>query len=299
LHMPTHIFTRLGLWQDSIEGNRRAAAAALKHPYGDATSPHYYHALDYLAYAYLQRAEDDKADDVLASLRALSGPIHVTLSTAYALAAVPARLAVERQDWEAAAELEPRTPGNFPWDRFPAMEAITYFGKGLGAARAGQVEQAQAALEALTTLRDLAAQNDAYWAQQVEIQRLAVEAWTRWAEGDGEAALTGMETSAAMEASTEKHPVSPGAILPADELLGDMLIEMGRPTGALSAYESALARSPNRFNSLYGAAHAAELAGDDVRAALYYARLIENTEPGDTGRSRLRAARAFMASHQG
>lgn len=297
LHMPTHIFTRLGLWEDSIEGNRRAAAAALKHPYGDATSPHYYHALDYLAYAYLQRAQDQEARDVVASLRALHGPIHVTLSTAYALAAIPARVALETRDWAAAADLEPRTPDSFPWDQFPAMEAITYFARGIGAARSGRISEAEAAHEALTTLRDLAAQSDAYWAQQVEIQRLAVEAWTHLANDQVEAALAVMKASSDLEASTEKHPVTPGAILPAQELLGDMLMETGKPGEALVAYEAALARSPNRFNGLYGAAHAAELAGDQERAALHYAHLIENTISGDTERSRLRAARAFMAKN--
>jgi len=297
LHMPTHIFTRLGLWDESIAWNKRSAAAALNHPIGEATSLHYLHALDYLAYAYLQRAEDQKAAQVLETLTALEGPFLVEIATPYTLAAVPARIALERQDWAAAASLEPRMPRAYPWDQFPAVEAITHFARALGAARSNDTQGARRALDRLAALHEQAAATSAYWAKQVEIQHLAAAAWLVYEEGNQDEALVTMSKAAALEASTEKHPVTPGEVLPARELLGDMLLAMGRYEEAQAAYETALERSPNRLNSLYGAGRSAEWQGNRQEAAHYYHTLAELTANADTELAPLRHARGFLAAN--
>ncbi len=260
LHMPSHIFTRLGLWEDSIAWNRRSAAAALANPVGGAVSIHYLHALDYLAYAYLQRAEDQQAAKVLAQLQRLQPPIQSELASAYALAAVPARVALERRDWAGAMALEPRSPKWFAWNSFPAAEAITHFARALGAAHRHNVSLARESLDSLAALRDRAAESNAYWGTQVEIQRLAALAWLTFEQGDRSKGLATMQQAAQLEASTEKHPVTPGEVLPASELLADMLIEMGQHAAARKQYAATLERSPNRLNSCHGLARSTELA---------------------------------------
>lgn len=295
LHMPTHIFTRLGLWDESIAWNHRSARVAHEHPVNGAVSLHHLHAVDYLVYAHLQRAEDAEAERVAAAMAALEGPLQVEVAAPYTLAAVPARLALERQRWAEAAALEPRTPADFPWDRFPAMEAITHFARALGAARSGNPEAAKPDLEALARLRDRAAESSAYWAEQVEIQRLTASAWVAFAEGRKDEALATMKTAAEREAATEKHPVTPGEVLPAHELLGDMLLEMGRSEEALATYEAALERSPGRFNALYGAGRAAEVAGDEAAARRHFQALLDGVGEEAAERERLAHARAFVA----
>jgi tetratricopeptide (TPR) repeat protein len=295
LHMPTHTFTRLGLWQESIDWNRRSGDAALKRPVGDKISLHYFHALDYLAYAYLQGAEDQRALDVLVELTGVKPPYQEHLASAYTFAAVPARLTLERQMWASAADLEPRWPGDYPWDTAPAMEAITYFARALGAARSGRFEQAEADLKTLTELQERVAASSAYWGTQVEIQRLSALAWLQFEQGAWDEALSTMRAAADLEAGTEKHPVTPGEVLPARELLADMLLQLDRPLEALSEYEAALKRSPNRFNSLYGAGRAAELGGDGKTAVRYYGSLVEVTANADTDRERLRRAKEYVA----
>ncbi|APG27392.1 hypothetical protein A7E78_05775 [Syntrophotalea acetylenivorans] len=293
LHMPAHIFTRLGLWPESIDMNRRSADAALKHPADGKISLHYLHALDYLAYAYLQRGEDSQAKAVLDELMALSGPYQSHVASAYTFAAVPARLALERQQWAAAAALKPQTPNNYPWQINPAMEAITYFANGLGAARTGDTMMVARAIERLAALEAKAGKNSLYWAGQIEIQRLAVTAWRAYGEGNKQEGLTLMRQSAALEAATEKHPVTPGKVLPAHELLADMLFDMGRYDEALANYQAALLRSPNRFNSLYGAGRSAELAGHREMAAFHYAKLVE-VAAAESKLQRLQKARSFL-----
>ena len=297
LHMPTHIFTRLGFWDESITMNKRSEVAALKHPVGGAISLHYLHALDYLAYAYLQRAEDQKAKQVLETLNALQGPLQPHTASAYTLAVVPARLALERQEWTDAVSLVPRMPSNYPWERYPAMEAITHFARALGAARSGDGQTARQALDKLAALRDQTAKTSAYWAKQVEIQRLSAMAWLAYEEGKQEGALDIMRKAAELETSTEKHPVTPGEVLPARELLADMLLQIGRHKEAQAEYEATLERSANRFNSLYGAGRAAELAGNKKEATTYYQRLFHVASHADTQRPRLQDARRFLASN--
>lgn len=298
LHMPTHTFTRLGLWQESIEGNRRSADAAVKRPVGG--QPHYLHALDYLAYAYLQGAEDQKALAVLEEMQAITPPYTPHIASAYTLAAVPARLALERQLWETAAALEPRRPAEYPWETAAPAEAITYFARALGAARSGRLEQARADLEALSAIEERIPDTGPYdWRAQVRIQRLGALAWLQLAEGARDQALATMRQAAELEARTEKHPVTPGEVLPARELLADLLLELDRPAEALVEYEVALDRSPNRFNSLYGAARSAELAGDPAEAREYYEALVAVSASADTERERLRQARAYLAREDG
>ncbi len=300
LHMPTHIFTRLGLWQESIDWNTRSAEAAWQIHTREVGSLHHLHALDYLAYAYLQQARDQKAHEVLEQLRGVEGEIGAFPGSAYPLAAVPARYAVERQEWRAAANLEARVPSTFAWDRFPQFEAITHFARALGAARSGDPQAGRNALDTLAALgaKLPATGPGAYWAQQVAIQSKAALAWVLYAEGKQAAAIATMREAAAMEAATEKHPVTPGEVLPASELLGDMLMVVGQPAKALAAYRTALERSPGRFNSLYGAGRAAEESGDRVTATTYYRQLLEITAGADSDRPALRHAKAFVESQR-
>ncbi|WP_211318337.1 tetratricopeptide repeat protein [Photobacterium sanctipauli] len=296
LHMPTHIFTRLGLWPESITMNIRSAEAAKNHPAGDKLSLHYLHAFDYLAYSYLQQAQDAKALEVVETIQGLDAPIQPHVASAYTLAAVPARYALERQQWSAAAELVPKTPSSYPWDNYPAMEAITHFANALGAARAGDKQGAEKALKRLGELKTQAEQSSAYWGKQVEIQRLSALAWHQFQQGDHEQALQTMQSAADLEATTEKHPVTPGEIIPARELLADMLWEMEMYQQALDEYVIALIRSKNRFNSLYGAARSAEMAGDKDKAGQYYQMLIDVAGEGDADRLRLQQAKEFLAA---
>lgn len=293
LHMPSHIFTRLGLWQESITMNQRAAAAALKFPVDGKISLHYLHALDYLAYAYLQRAEDGKAKEILETIDSFEKPVQVHIASAYTLAAVPARVALERQQWAEAASLKRDSSNEYPWDEFPEIETITHFARALGAARSANEQVARQAIAHLTKLHDRVVETSVYWAKQIDIQRLSARAWLMYHDGERQEALETMGKAAEMEDATEKHPVSPGMILPAQELFADMLLESGQYRQALARYQAALARSPNRFNSLYGAARAAELAGEMSKAGFYYQKLLKITE-ADAKRTRLQHARNFL-----
>ena len=285
LHMPTHIYTRIGLWEESIDWNIRSARAALKNPVNGAVSMHYLHALDYLAYAYLQRGEDRKANSVLDSLNALEGPIQAHAASAYTAAAVPARIALERKDWPRAASLSPEMPATLPWDRFPQYEAITRFARALGAAHTDQTDLAAAETARLADLKaKLDDRGDAYWSKQVEIQWMAASAWQTYAQGDAQKGLMLMRDAAALEATTQKNPITPGEVLPAQELLGDMLLSEGLVHDALTAYQAALERSPNRYNSLSGAAQAARQAGKLEAASRYDAQFDQLTAFDDGSR---------------
>ena len=277
LHMTSHIFTRLGLWPESVEFNIRAAAAASERTPGGTVSLHHLHALDYLAYAYLQQADVEAAEGVLQRMQALEPPFQNHAATAYTFAAVPTRLALEHHDWETAADIQTRWPTELDWDRYPYLDAIPYFARAMGAARTGRTADAQAAIGELSRLEEAAGELDiAYdWAIQVAIQKVAAEAWLAYESGDRERALDLARQAAEMEGTTEKNPVTPGEVLPAAELLGDMLLAAGLYPEAIEAYETALARSPNRFNSLYGAGRAAELAGTPDVAESFYTTLLE------------------------
>jgi tetratricopeptide (TPR) repeat protein len=278
LHMPSHIFVRLGLWDESIRANTDSAQTALAHvrktmPDGNAFDE--LHALDYLAYAYLQQGRDAEAQAVLGRVRAMKRLDQEQFAAAYALAAVPARLALERRRWTDAAALEV-DPAWFPWSGFPYAEAITHFARAVGAARAGDVARAKEAAARLDAIhRQLVDSKTPYWPDQVEIQRRAAAAWIARAEKrDGEA-LTLMRSAADLEDSTDKAPVTPGAVLPARELLADLLAELGRPAEAAAAYEASLETAPSRLYALLGASTSAQAAGDRARAQAHYARVKE------------------------
>lgn len=299
LHMPTHIFTRLGLWQESIDWNRRSADAAWRNKVNGEITMHYLHALDYLAYAYLQQARDEKAKEILDGILLLSGPFYDlnAESAAYAFAAIQARYSLERQQWEAAVKIEPRKPASFPWgDRFAAYEAITHFARALGAARSGNPTAGKGSIMELEKLHDIALMKSAYWANQVEIQKISAQAWLDYAQGKWKEALRLMKHAAEIETATDKSPTTPGEVLPAQELLGDMLLEMERPGEALKAYEAELIRSPNRFNSLYGAGRAAELIQKREKAEAYYRKLLDLASQAEGRQARLQQARRYLVN---
>ncbi len=291
LHMPSHTFTRLGYWQESIDANIASAAAAKR----DGATAEELHATDYQMYAYLQTGQDTAAQRLLASLPEVAarldpdaiGSAAPGVAGVFALAAIPARWALERRDWAEAAKLEPHP------SRFPQSEAMTYFARGLGAARVGDTETARAAVSALEQIHDrLRAAHENYWAGQVETQQRAAAAWLALAEGRKAEAIAGMRAAAEMEDETEKNAITPGPIAPARELLGEMLLEVHEPGQALQAFVATLQKEAGRFRALLGAARAAARAGESATAATYYARLLKTCERADSpGRVELAEAR--------
>ncbi|HEY2091877.1 MAG TPA: hypothetical protein VGJ81_08320 [Thermoanaerobaculia bacterium] len=281
LHMPSHIFVRLGMWDETIASNLRSAAAANAHAaqlHPGTTPFDALHAYDYLTYAYLQRGEDEKVHKLVDELSALKALEVENFAGYYALAAIPARYAVERHRWSEAAALT--VPAGFPWERYAYAEAMTYFARALGAARSGHPEQAKSDVERLAALRQkLLDQHNTYWADQVDVQRRASQAWIAWTEGHHDDALNAMRSAADLEDSMDKSPVTPGAIVPAREMLGEMLLDGNRPADALEAFERSLTESPNRLNALTGAARAAQLSGNRTKAASYYGRVAELLGP--------------------
>jgi tetratricopeptide (TPR) repeat protein len=293
LHMPTHIFVRLGLWADVVDWNERSAAAALTYPAGGATSLHYAHAMDYLVYGNLQIGEDEKA---LAALKTMNEfrDYQDSFASAYALAAAGGRYALERSQWDEAARFSLDTVPGVPWEKYPQFEAIAWFTRGLGAAVSGDLAGAEDARMKLEILHGQTSRNgQTYWATIVESQQKTVAAWIAFGKGDGEA-IAKMRLSADLEDSVDKHPVTPGAVLPARELLGDMLFLEKKYTEALEAYEASLKISANRFRSLYGAARAAELAGLNDTAREYYRELLDSAGGDGVNRPEVRQARAYL-----
>lgn len=249
LHMPAHIFTRTGDWEASIDLNRRSAEAALDQS-GDILQAHYVHAIDYMVYGHLQLGQADKAEALVAEM--LDKDNHqVSFGGAYALAASPVRLLLEQEKWAEAAALSPDLHPAIPWESFPQTVAMLWFAKGLGAARSGDTEAARASVEELVTLLEtMRDRGQDYWAQLTEGQILSVEAWIELAEGNGDLAVDLQTKAADLEDQIGKSPVTPGHVLPARELLGDMLGELGQAEAAAEAYRATLALSPNRARSL-------------------------------------------------
>jgi hypothetical protein len=275
LHMPSHTFTRTGYWQESIESNIAAAAAARR----EGQTAEELHASDYEAYAYLQTGQDEAAGRIVKSLPEIASRFDpkVLISGAgsppagyFALAAIPARYALERRDWNQAVQLVVReTP-------FPYADAMTWFARGLGAARLGQAAAANESAAALQQIRArLLKADENYWARQVEIQELAVRAWAALAEGNKEGALRQMKSASELEDGTEKSAVTPGPLAPARELLGEMLLQMNQPAQALEQFEATLKKEPGRLRSLYGAAHAAQLSGYRDTSQKYFHELLK------------------------
>jgi tetratricopeptide (TPR) repeat protein len=272
LHMPSHIFTRLGLWDEVIATNRGVVTAALRHGIiGEAL-----HGSDYQVFGHLQRNEDDLARAVIEAAPTLNDvPRESTMFFAglYASASMTARYAVERRQWAEAARLP--DPVGFPGGRYAWADAAIYFARALGAARSGRLDQARRDIATLQTLHEtLLTHQESYWATQVEIQRRAAEAWLALAEARPDAALELARSAADLEDGTDKHPVTPGAIVPARDLLGQMLLELDRPREAFAEFAKVLASEPNRFGALYGSAVSAERSGEIAKARALYATLV-------------------------
>ena len=259
LHMPTHIYTRLGEWDNVIDGNLRAASAALEVPAGDRGQfvwDEFPHAVEYLVYAHLQQGANDKA---LAQAKRLAGTpnLQPSFKTAFHLASTKARYALERHAWSEAAALTPREPASLDWDRFPWAEGVTWFARGLGAAHLGRADDARAAADRLDTLAAHARSGgEDLFARTIDILTLGVRAWTAQAEHDSANAVTLMRRAVELEESTPKNPVTPAPTIPAPELLGDLLMEQGRPREAAAAYKRSLELYPKRRNSQRGLSRA-------------------------------------------
>jgi tetratricopeptide (TPR) repeat protein len=301
-HMPSHIFTRMGLWPEAIRSNLDAKAAAKAYAVRNrmlGAWDEQLHAMDYLAYAYLQRAQDKQAWGVLDELNKIQKAEPPNFKVAYAFTAIPARYALERRRWDEAAKLTfpPNTLETFPWQSFRWAEAHIYFARAIGAARTGDTASARQEVEKLTAIRQalVEVKGDYDWAKQVEIKRQVASAWLAHAEGKHEESLRLMRAAAELDDATEKHPVTPGAVLPAREQLGELLLELKQPIAALQEFETSLRSAPNRFNGLYGAARAARLAVDRKKAKTYYGKLAVLTREADSVRPEIDEAKAFLA----
>jgi hypothetical protein len=284
-HMPSHIFTRVGYWQESVSSNIESGRVAK-----DAADFHdQLHSMDYLVYAYLQLGQDSKAKAVLDNMKTVTGFTETFLPGPYALAVSPARYAVERGDWKGAAELQVRP------SPLANVQSITYFARALGAARSGNPEAARIDIAKLTELRDkLRDAKDAYWSEQVDIQRQIATAWALYAEGKRDDALNAMSAAADAEDKTEKHPVTPGVPKPARELYGVMLLDSGNAKEALAAFEATLKKEPNRLGAYVGAATSAEKAGDKAKAKDYYEKIVAIADGADNNRTEVADARAYL-----
>lgn len=284
LHMPSHIHVRLGNWPEVIEWNRASADAALHHPVGETTSFHFIHALDYKLYGYLQRGDDEQARAVLAEAMEHQ-PYQEDFNSAFHLAIMPARLAVERRDWEAAAELEPRQPAGMEWDRYLWPEALSWYALGLGHVHTGDVDTAREAEARMAELVEAAREDgEEGFATYIEVDRLILEGRIAAAEGDTETAIERMREAADLEDTVEKHPITPGALLPPREALGELLLELDRPEEALQAFQAGLDVWPGRYHSLAGAIQAADEAGLEEEAEALRAALRDVVDEGATDR---------------
>jgi tetratricopeptide (TPR) repeat protein len=297
--MPSHIFTRLGMWDESIAANRASAEAsrayaAMRHR--DASEAEELHALDYMAYSYLQEAQDAEAKkivDMAAKVRKTNPKLE--FSAAYALAAIPTRYAFERNDWAAAANLAiPNVPH---WSSFPFMEALIEYGHALGRAHTGDLDGARKAIVRMQQLRD--ATKDPkfeYFKSHLDLQMQAASAWVSAAEGRKTEAVDVLRRAADSEDVLGKHPVSPGAFVPIREQLGALLLEDGTPVDARREFEAALKIYPGRFRGLYGAAQAAEQSGDNENAIRYYTKLVAQTSKAGGSRKELNHVHAFLSA---
>ncbi|SFP90874.1 tetratricopeptide repeat protein [Parafilimonas terrae] len=300
LHMPSHIFTRLGLWDEDIRSNLQSVAAAQCYAKQAGISGHWdeeLHGLDYLVYAYLQKGNNKLAAQQVSYLNSIRLVYPVNFKIAYAFAAIPSRYVLENSKWEEAAELQ-LPQANFSWGAYPWQEAIVHFTRTLGAAHIGKINEAKAELAKLYQLKDiLDKQKDSYNAKEVAIQIKAGNAWVQFEQGDTANALKEMKLAADMEDSIEKHPVTPGKVLPARELLANMLMQTNQNKAALNAYDAVLIKNPNRFNSLYNAGIAAQKSGDNEKANFYFKQLLAVTDIASSGRPEIGVARSFLKMH--
>jgi tetratricopeptide (TPR) repeat protein len=292
LHMPSHIYVRLGEWPEVISWNRASADAARDHDVNGAVSHHFIHALDYLLYAHLQRGDDARAKAAFEEATAV-GRHQPSFISAFHAAAMPARLAVERRRWEDTMALAPRTPDDLPWETTYWPEGLVWYARGLGGVHGGDLDAAREAEQRLRALRDAArADDEDAFATYIEVDRKILSGWIARHEGETEEAVRLMRAAAALEGTVEKHPVTPGALLPPYEALGDLLLDLEQPSDALEAYRRADAIWPGRFHTLLGAARAARADDDEETAAAYYGRLLAIA--GDSEREAIREARSYL-----
>jgi len=300
LHMPSHIFTRLGLWDECISSNLASISAARCYAPAAGIPGHWdeeLHGLDYLVYAYLQKGDNKLAKEQCKYLQTIDDVYPANFKVAYAFAAIPSRYLLENKLWNEAADLKIHHR-KFPWKNFPWQQAIIHFAKLMGSVNVGRMDSAKAELTALNAAHDsLVNQKDSYKANQVQIQINTGKAWILLKQGNNNEALKLMGLAADMEDQTEKHPVTPCEVLPARELLGDMLMQVNDPVKALEAYKSDLKRHPNRFNGVYGAGLAAEKSGKRTEAATYYKQLLTFTNPANDDRPELVKTRLFLKKH--
>ena len=300
-HMPSHIFTRLGLWQESIDTNINSASSAVCYAESanpDANWAQEIHAMDYLVYAYLQQGNNKEVDEQNEYLRSMKKIFPLNdFAVAYTANAIPARIALENRQWAKAAKLE-RPNIEFDWNKFPWSKSILHFARAIGSARSGDIASAKHELEIIQDFHvELLEMNSAeatYKAGQVLIEIKTTEAWIHLAKGNTNKALELMKLAAKLESETSKHPVTPGEVLPADELLGDMLLELDQPEEALEAYEVNLKGHPGRFNGIYGAAIAAQKSGNREKATLYFKQLIELTKNSNSNRPEISQAKTYI-----
>ena len=298
LHMPSHIFSRVGMWKEMVEGNGasyRAAKGELKETTLGIGAYDALHAMDYMVFGQLQQAQDAAAKQLVDEAGAIRTVNVENFVAAYAFAAMPARYALERGDWAEAAKLS-LSPPDLAWHKFPQAEGILVFARGLGAARTGDAAAARRDVERLQALQEaLTAAKSSYWASQTDFQIKTVKGWIALAEKRNDEALQLMRAAAEAEETSDKHPVTPGNVVPSRELTGEMLLTLGQPQQALAEFERSLKRDPNRFRGIYGAARAAEAAGNPQGAREYYAKLQTLTAARDTERPELAHAKAFLS----
>lgn len=300
-HMPSHIFTRLGLWDESINTNINSVSSAIC--YIESINPEAnwaqeIHAVDYLVYAYLQMGDNENARSELKNMQAIKEVFpNNHFAAGYALIAMPVRFALENKQWNIVSKLElPNV--DFRWDEFPWEKSMLHFGRALGFSHINDITSAEIELETLKTLYqeilDLKKELYVYKAGQVMIQIQAAEGWIQLAKGNKDEAIAFMKKSAELESKTSKHPVTPGEVLPADELLADMFLALNKPSEALKAYEINLKGHPNRFNGIYGAAIAAKQSGNTEKATMYFEQLLKLTEHTKSDRKELEEAKIFL-----
>lgn len=299
LHMPSHIFTRLGLWEESVQSNINSMSAAKCYAENSGIKGHWdeeLHGMDYLVYAYLQQGRDDKAKEQVEYLRSITSVFPLNNKNAYTFAAVPTRYALERKDWEEASQLELK-PADFPWDEYLWEKAILIFGRIQGSVHLNKISAAKSDLGQLKSIHGiLKERNRTYEANQVHIQIKASEAWISFLQKNKAEAFQLMTEAADMEDATEKHPVTPGEVVPARELLGDLYMEAGEFAKALAAYEEDLKRHPQRFNGVYGAAVAADRSGDRAKALMHFKKLTELGAGAERQRPEIREAELLLQS---
>ena len=299
LHMPSHIFTRLGLWDECIRSNLTSVSSAKCYAEASGIKGHWdeeLHGLDYLVYAYLQKGDNEHAKEQFEYLNTINEVYPVNFKVAYAFAAIPSRYFLENKLWKEAANLQVHKT-NIDWQNFQWEKAIIHFTRLFGSVNTGNLPAARTELNELKHIHEkLQDKKETYKANKVQIQLKASEAWILFKEGRNDEAVMLMNVTADLEDKTGKHPVTPGDVIPARELLGDLLLQMNKPGEALKAYEGSLHTTPNRFNSLYGAGLSAEKSGNNSKANLYYGRLLANTNAGNSSRTELTSIKKYLTT---